>query len=42
MSDSSAAEPQHDFRATLLRRTSRMPNDPAEATKEFLNRWFYE
>jgi hypothetical protein len=38
MSDSSTAEPQHDFRATLLRRTSRVPNDPAEATNEFLTR----
>jgi len=26
MSNSSTAEPEHDFRATLLRRTSRMPN----------------
>ena len=26
MSNSSTAEPKHDFRATLLRRTSRMPN----------------
>jgi hypothetical protein len=42
MSNSSTTEHQQDFRATLLRRASRMPNDPAEATKEFLNRWFYE
>src|SRR4029077_621369 len=26
MSNSSTAEPEHDFRATLLRRASRMPN----------------
>ncbi len=26
MSNSSTAEPEHDFRATLLRHTSRMPN----------------
>lgn len=36
MSDSSTAELQREFRATLLRRTNRTPKDPAQATKEFL------
>ena len=38
MSDSSTAELQREFLATLLRRTNRMPKGPAQATKEFLRR----
>ena len=36
MSNSSTAEPEHDFRATLLRHTSRMPNGRHKQPGSFL------